>query len=130
MERLPELNRRSAVIKGALCAWDLNHGMALTAAHAAQALETLLDKYHFGDPPKAGAMPGPIAEGYIMAEAEILRELSDVAPEVLEKVLSAIYFVLRRRGMRGRDYFDIIHRFMGASGKTDYMRRFHAEEVF
>lgn len=122
MEHSLILGDYSDSIEGALCLWDLKYLEALRDVDAAQVLEMLLDKHHFGDTAVACQEP-KLLEGLEFVERAILRDLSELPRETLVKILSVVYFVLRRRGLRGREYFDVVRKYVGLpTGDGSYLR--------
>jgi len=108
----PKLQSYAYKIESALCLWDRSMDCALSDNSALTVLERLLDKYHFKED------TGPILEktllrGYDLVLSAMQRDLGDLSDEMIAKILGVIYFVARRRARGGRDYFDVIHRYVG-----------------
>jgi hypothetical protein len=107
-----ELQSYANTIESALCLWDRSMNGALSDNSALLVLERLLDKYHFMED-TVETMEIRLRRGYEMVLSAIRADLGDVSNEILVKILSVIYFVARRRARGGRDYFDIINRYVG-----------------
>jgi len=107
-----DLQSYASVIESALCLWDDSNGRASTDSSALRVLEHLLDKYHFHED-TAETLDGTLRRGYETVLSAMAKDLRDIPADVIVKILSVIYFVARRRARGGRDYFDVIHTFVG-----------------
>jgi hypothetical protein len=99
-------------IESVLCLCDNSMQATLDDNSAFQVLERLLDRYHFKED-TAENLDEPLRNGFEMVSSAINDDLVDVSNGVLVKVFSVIYFVARRRAGGGRDYFEVIHRYVG-----------------
>lgn len=112
MEADLDLQSYANTIESALCLWDHSMQGALKDDSALKVLERLLDRYHFKE--ETVEIAGePVRNGVELVLSAIERDLSDVPDEVIVKVVSVIYFVAKRRSKGGREYFDIIHKYVG-----------------
>ncbi len=102
----------SSSIEGTLCLWDDYHNAALSDESALRVLEMLLDKYHFGDLNSSNA-DALLQEGFDMVVKAIEEDLPDVPLDTIAKVLGAIYFAAKRRNAGRREYFQLIHEYVG-----------------
>jgi hypothetical protein len=107
-----DLQTYSNSIESALCLWDQEMNGMLTDAAALSVLERLLDKYHFKDD-TLDDFQGPVRRGQQIVQSAIDADLADIPNDKIVKILGAIHFVARRRARGGRDYFDVIHRYVG-----------------
>lgn len=107
-----ELERCGNAIEGALCAYDAKHGYGLTDNDAIRIIERLMDRYHFGDQ-RIAEESDLIQDGFVEADNAIKQDLEDCGVDELVKVLGVIRFVARRRTRRGREYMQVIHRYVG-----------------
>ena len=111
MEDDSDLQSVSNSIESALCLWDQSLKCALTDDSALRVLEILLDRYYFKETTEIAEEP--IRTGCKMVLAAIRTDLSAIPEEILIKILGVIYFVAKRRARGGRDYFDVIHKYVG-----------------
>ncbi len=112
MDTPTELPGYGNTIEGALCMWDFNHEQRLNDALALRVIEMLLDKYHFGDS-DVSSTHNLLQEGFEMVVSAIEQDLNNVPNDTIVKVLGVIYFVAKRRAQGRRDYFEVIHRYVG-----------------
>ncbi len=112
MDSDSELAEYSYSIEGALCVWDSHHDGHLSDGMALKVLEMLLDKYHFGDT-EVPTTDKLILEGYETVVDAIGQDLPEVPTETLVSILGVIYFVAKRRSQGRRDYFEVIHQYVG-----------------
>jgi hypothetical protein len=99
-------------IEGALCAFDSQLGKRLNDSNAIKIIELLIDKYHFQDM-NLDQEPIFIFNGVQYVDEVIQEDLKDVKNEEIVKILGVIRFVARRRTKTGREYMNIIHRYVG-----------------
>jgi hypothetical protein len=107
-----ELQSYSNTIESALCLWDRSMDCALSDNSALTVLERLLDRYHFKED-TVQTLDKPSLRGFDMVLSAIRKDLGDLSDETLVKILGVIYFVARRRARGGRDYFEVINRYVG-----------------
>jgi hypothetical protein len=101
----------SNAIESALCLWDQSFERGLNDDSALKVLELLLDHYYFKE--AASLTEALIKTGYQMVLDVIRNDLSDIPEETIIKILGAVYFVAKRRARGGRDYFEVIHKYVG-----------------
>jgi len=53
-------------------------------------------------------------EGGLSEVDKVKEKISDLSEEELVKILATVRFVAKRRARGGRDYFSIIHNYVGA----------------
>jgi hypothetical protein len=106
-----DLQDVSNEIESALAMWDQSFGHALSDNAALRVLEKLLDHLYFKEAVEAS--DEQIGVGYKMALGVIEEDLSEVPKEILIKILGVIYFVAKRRAKGGRDYLDVIRKYVG-----------------
>jgi ribosomal protein L32 len=111
MEADLDLQSISNSIESAICLWDHSLKGTLKDDSALRVLERLLDHYYFKE--AVEITEESIRIGYEIVLAGIKNDLSDIADEVIIKILSVIYFVAKRRAKGGHDYFDVIHKYVG-----------------
>ena len=107
-----ELQSYAHTIESALVLWDNSMRRTLDDSSALRVLERLLDRYHFKED-AAETIDEPLRHGFELVVSAIHQDLADVSNEVLVRILSVIYFVARRRARGGRDYFNLIHQYVG-----------------
>jgi len=112
MDTFSDLPTYSNTIEGTLCRWDYDHDQILNDGMAMRVIEMLLDKYHFGDP-EISTPSVLLKEGFDMVVASIKEDLQGVPNDTIVKILGVIYFVAKRRTTGNREYFDIIHEYVG-----------------
>jgi hypothetical protein len=106
-----DLQDVSNAIESVLALWDQSFGHALNDKDALRVLEKLLDHRYFKEAIEAS--DEPIGVGYKMVLSAIEEDLSEVPEEELVKILGVIYFVAKRRAKGGRDYLDVIRKYVG-----------------
>ncbi|HCE43964.1 MAG TPA: hypothetical protein DET40_10485 [Lentisphaeria bacterium] len=107
-----ELQSYSNSIESTLCAWDNSFQNRLKDESALRVLEMLLDKHFFHDE-NVSAADDVLQKGFEMVSTSIFEDLPDIAEETLNKTISVVHFVAKRRTTGGREYFDFIHQFVG-----------------
>lgn len=107
-----QLTDYSNVIESALCTYDVENNKSLTDANAIKILELLIDKYYFKDTEINCDNPFLLA-GFDFVEAVIREDLAGIEELVLVKVLCILYFVAQRRTKTGKEYMNVIHKFVG-----------------
>lgn len=107
-----ELEAYGNSIEGALCAYDFKLNKILKDSDAIKIIEMLIDKYHFKDQ-AVNEKDELILNGFMYVDEAIRKDLKDVETETIVKILGVIRFVARRRARFGRDYMDVIHRYVG-----------------
>ena len=75
--------------------------------------ELLIDKYYFGDV-DFNFDNTTIEKGFKYVDEIIEIDLADIEKEIIVKLLGVIRFVAVRRTQGGREYMDIIQRYVGA----------------
>ncbi len=99
-------------IEGALCAYDMENGGNLNDSDAIRIIELLIDKYHFQDQ-EIEQEHQTIVNGLNYVDESIREDLKHVENEEIVKVLGVIRFVAKRRTKTGREYMNVIHRYVG-----------------
>lgn len=112
MENDTQLSGYSNVIEGALCSYDIELENKLQDGDAIKILELLLDKYHFSDT-KMETNDPMLISGFQYVDEAIEKDMPQIDPETLVKVLGVIRFVANRRTKIGREYMSIIHQYVG-----------------
>lgn len=107
-----ELETYGNVIEGALCSYDIENDNRLQDSDAIGIIELLIDINHFGDQ-QIDTDNQIITNGVKYVEAAIRKDIPEVSKEVIVKILGVIRFVAKRRTKIGREYMDIIHRYVG-----------------
>jgi hypothetical protein len=111
MEKNIDLCAISNAIESGLCSFDMQKQETLDDAIAISILERLIDKYHFKDE-NIKFENADIKKGFEIVD-DIIRDLDSIDVEMLVKVLGVIRFVAKRRTTGNREYFTIIHEFVG-----------------
>jgi hypothetical protein len=106
-----DLQSVSNSIESTLCLWDQSFKGALKDDSAIKLLERLLDHFYFKETIEIAEEP--IKTGYQMVLGVMENDLSNIPRKTLIKILGVIYFVAKRRARGRRDYFDVIHKFVG-----------------
>lgn len=117
MEKRVDLAAYGMSIEGSLCAYDNKIENILKDSDAIRIIEMLIDKYHFQDQGVEDENE-IIMNGFKYVDEIIDRDLSHVENVIIVKVLAVIRFVARRRSRFGREYMDVIHRYVGKHVKT------------
>jgi len=112
METSFQLQDYSNAIEGSLCAFDNETGNQIKDKVAIRILELLLDKYYFKEE-IIEFSDKIIEQGFNQVKEVIETDLSDIPEEEVVKILAVIRFVAKRRARGGRDYFSIIHSYVG-----------------
>lgn len=112
MDSDTKLQGYARVIETTLCLWDRKHGARLNDGSALRVIEMLLDGYAFGDS-SVSCTEEPTSEGFAMLVTAIKQDLHNVPSETIAKILGVIHFVAKRRSTGRREYFDVIHRYVG-----------------
>lgn len=112
MDTFSDLPTYSNTVEGTLCLWDYNHEGLLNDELAIKVIDLLLDKYHFGDT-EISTPSVLLKEGFDMVVASIEEDMPDIPNETIVKILGVVRFVAKRRTTGRREYFDIIHRYVG-----------------
>jgi hypothetical protein len=112
MDTFSDLPTYSNTIEGTLCRWDYDHDEILDDGMAMKVIEMLLDKYHFGDL-EVSTTDVLLQEGFQMVVASIEKDLLGVPNDTIVKILGVIYFVAKRRSTGRREYFEVIHSYVG-----------------
>jgi len=107
-----KLQGYARAIEKALCLWDRKHGGHLNDGSALRVIEMLLDGYAFGDS-SVSCTEELTSEGFAMLVTAIKQDLHDVPTETIAKILGVTHFVAKRRSTGRREYFDLIHRYIG-----------------
>ena len=107
-----ELENYGNMIEGTLCSYDIENGNKLYDKEAIRIIELLIDKYHFGDN-NIETDNAIIANGVGYVDDAIRKDLKKVSNEIIVKILGVIWFVAKRRTKVGREYMDVIHRYVG-----------------
>lgn len=102
----------SNTIEGAFCTYDIENNKTLNDADVIKILELLIDKYHFKDTEMNCDNPFLLA-GFNFVDAVIRENLADIDELELVKVLCILYFVAKRRTKTGKEYMNVIHKFVG-----------------
>jgi len=107
-----KLQGYARAIEKTLCLWDRKHGERLNDGSALRVIGMLLDGYSFGDS-DVSTTNVLLSEGFEMVMTAIKQDLHDVPTETIAKILGVIHFVAKRRSTGRREYFDVIHRYVG-----------------
>ncbi len=107
-----ELGSYSICIEGTLALWDRLHDFCLNDGSALRVVEMLLDRYHFGDADIV-TTDEILMEGFEKVVTAIEEDLEEVPNDVIVKVIGVIYFVAKRRTRGRREYFEVIHDYVG-----------------
>ncbi len=107
-----ELENYGNTIESALCSYDIKNGNKLYDKEAIRIIELLIDKYHFGDK-NVETDNAFIANGVDCVDDAIRKDLKKVNNEIIVNILGVIWFVAKRRTNVGREYMDVIHRYVG-----------------
>ncbi len=118
MEKNTQLADYANIIEGALCSYDMEIDNKLKDSDAIKILELLIDRYHFLDK-IINTDDWLIISGLKCVENAIKQDLSNVEKEILIKILAVIRFVANRRTKLGREYMNIIHRYVGQRIDSD-----------
>lgn len=100
------------VIESAISSFDHKSGDNLHDDLAILIVERLLDHYHFKQPYN-DLNDELLAKGYRYIFGILEDELKDEPYEEITRILSAIYFVAKRRSQGGRQYLDLIRQYVG-----------------
>lgn len=107
-----ELQDISDVFESAICTYDAACSCQLKDPTAIRMIELLLDYYYFQDEiPRE--TDETVLQGFKAVIDSAEQNLTAAAREEIVKVLGAIYFVAVRRTRGGREYLDIIRRYVG-----------------
>ena len=112
MEASFQLQDYSNAIEGSLCAFDNETGNQIKDEVAIRIIELMLDKYYFKEE-SIEFSDNIIEQGFNQVKDVIETDLRDLPKDELVKVLAAIRFVAKRRARGRRDYFSIIHSYVG-----------------
>lgn len=115
MDSNTELQSYSYSIEWTLCQIDTHYKMVLKDEFALKILRMLIDKYHFHDS-DISCEDSQVKKGFDMVVKSITEDIIDVSEEVIVKILGVIHFVAKRRSQGGREYFNIIHQYVGLRG--------------
>ena len=102
----------SNAVEGGLCAFDNETGNQVKDDVAIRILESLLDRYYFKEEIFEFS-DSIIEQGFNELKSVIETDLKKVSEEEIIKILAVIRFVAKRRSRGGRDYFSIIHNYVG-----------------
>jgi hypothetical protein len=115
MAESPQLEDAGNVMEGAMCGFDLAHDRMLKDGFYKNVTERLLDLYAFGDR-ELSFSDDLEKEGFLFIESAIHEDLDGLAPEVLAKIIGAVYRSVKRHanGNYGsREYIDFVHQHVG-----------------
>jgi hypothetical protein len=98
-------------IESTLSLWDQSCKGSLKDEQAIKVLENLLDLYYFKD--TVEIIEEPVETGYQMVLDVLRDDFSDIPEEKIIRILGVIHFVAKRRAKGGRDYFDVINKYVG-----------------
>lgn len=112
MEMDLDLTDHSNAIEGALGAFDHEKHKEIKDEVAIAILEKLLDKYYFKDAEIIFA-DALVKEGFAQVDHAIQKDLADVDPDVLIRVLGVIHFVAKRRTRGRREYLKVVEQYVG-----------------
>ena len=106
------LQSYSNSIEATLCLWDNSFHNRLRDEAALKVLEMLLDKHFFHDD-AVSAADDVLQKGFEMVSTSIKEDLAALSNETLNKIISVIHFVAKRRSKGGREYLDFIRKLVG-----------------
>ncbi len=112
MDGNQELESYGNVIEGALCTYDIETGEILKDSDAVRVIEALIDLHYFKDYQQSCDSP-IIADAVAYVEKAIEDDLQEISNQIIVKILGVIRFVAKRRDKGGRDYWNIIHQYVG-----------------
>jgi hypothetical protein len=115
MAESPELEDVGNVIEGAMCDFDFAHDRMLEDGFYRNVTERLLDLYAFGDR-ELSFSDDLEKEGFLFVESAINKDLEGAAPEVLAKIIGAVYRSIKRHAQGnygGREYIEFVHEHAG-----------------
>jgi hypothetical protein len=112
MDGNQELEDYSYAIESAICSFDAMKNGSVKDDDAIRTIELLIDRYHFGDQQIDTDNPF-VLECFHYVDEVIKKDMPDIDHNVLVKILAVIRFVARRRTNIGREYMEIIHRYVG-----------------
>ncbi len=115
MDDDPDLQSCANTVEATLCLWDSRNRGTLNDSSAIKVLEMLLDRYHYKDC-EVVETDSLVLEGFEMVLQSMAEDLPDTPAETIVKILGVIHFVARRRTRGGREYFDVIHEYVGLRG--------------
>jgi hypothetical protein len=110
-----ELQDAGDVIESAMCCFDLAQNKMLRDGFYKSVIERLLDRYAFGDQ-TLSFFDDLEKEGFAFVESAMNEDLRGVAPELLGKVIGAVYRSIKRHAngnYSGREYINFVHQFVG-----------------
>jgi hypothetical protein len=109
---IPGLEDYSNMFEGTLCAFDNERGNKLSDQLAIDVFERLLDKFHFND--EMVIFSDALEEAaFIRLLGVIERELNHLPAAEVVKIIGALRFVAKRRSTGHREYFNVIHEYVG-----------------
>lgn len=120
MEGNLRLQDVSNVIEGAMGSFDVAQDRALHDGLLKNVTEGLLDRYAFGDQELSFANALEM-EGCTHIDRIIREDLSEVAPDLIGKVLGTVFRSIKRHGQDnyyGRGYIEFIHQYVGVRVAT------------
>ena len=103
----------SYAIEGALCKYDFDLDKQLDDRIAIKILEHLIDKYYYGDT-EFDFKNVIIKNGFYFVDQAIREDLNELDKDTIVKLLGVIWFVADRRTQGGREYLEVINRYVGA----------------
>lgn len=112
MEASIELQGYSNAIEGAICAFDQETKQTMDDTIPIRVLELLLDQYHFQDD-RLVFENDRLMKAFHYVNKVIETDLSEVPTDKLVKVLGVIHFVAKRRSRGGREYLQVINKYVG-----------------
>jgi len=107
-----ELEAYGNAIEGALCSYDVENNNKVRDNDAIKIIESLIDIHYFKDTPTTTG-DQIVVNGVNYVEEVIKKDLQELSDEIIVKILGVIRFVAKRRTKTGREYMDIIHRYVG-----------------
>ncbi len=107
-----ELEDYGNAIEGAICSFDIENGGKIKDETAIHIVERLLDIYHFQDQ-QIEASEQIVIEGVEFVNQAIKKDLRNVSKDEIVKILGVIRFVAKRRTKHGKEYMNIIHKYVG-----------------
>jgi len=107
-----ELEFFGDVIEGALCSYDIKVGNKLKDNDAIRIIELLIDRYHFKDQ-QIDTDSQIVTEGVNHVQKAVKKNLQEINNENIVKLFGVIRFVAKRRTKVGREYMDIIQKYVG-----------------
>ncbi|QGN96021.1 hypothetical protein Psal071_02654 [Piscirickettsia salmonis] len=109
-----DLMNISYVIESVICAFDCELNFSLNDSQAIQIMQCAIDHYYFDDQ-EINCKDKLVYNGFQRLQDAIIRDLTPIDICTLNKVLSTIHFLAKRQFKNGRDYLEIIRKYVGTT---------------